>query len=43
MVGNIPVEVTTGGVRSSIKDLGHMFMTGDRLMEDVTWSEGHIR
>jgi hypothetical protein len=38
--GGIPVDVTTGGARPLVRDLGHKFMTGDRLMEDVTWSEG---
>ena len=43
MVGSIPVEVITGKARPSVNDLGRRFMVGGRLVEDVTWSESHIR
>ena len=43
MAGCIPVEIITREARPLVRDLGHMFMVGGKLVQVVTWSESHIR
>jgi hypothetical protein len=42
MVGSMPVDITTEGERSSVKDTCYGFMVGDMPMEIDGGCENHI-